>query len=118
MKDLISQAELKEYFNNEEFVLKTQQQISKDFAKFNMIFPEKFENTLFTKEAIEGLIADHLIEFLKEGESRLLQLMYTIDLPESQFLHLTTQTNFIQLLSEKIVMREAYKVFLRKKFSA
>lgn len=117
MKDLISLSELKEYFNNAEFVLKTQQQISKDFAKFNLIFPENFDNTLFSKEEIELLIGEHLIDFLKEGEGRLLQLLYTIDLSEKQFLNITTKSDFIPRLSEMILLREAYKVFLRKKFS-
>lgn len=118
MEELNNYSELQNHFNNEEFVLKTQQQISKDFAKFNLMFPESFENTPFTKEEIEQFIADHLVEILKFGETRLLQLMYTIDLSEKEFLHLTTQADFIQQLSKKILFREALKVFLRSKFSA
>ena len=55
---------------------------------------------------------------MKQGETRLLQLLYTIDLAEKEFLHITTNPNFVQLLSEKILFREAYKVFLRTKFSS
>jgi hypothetical protein len=33
-------------------------------------------------------------------------------------LHITTDPHFVQLLSEKILFREAYKVFLRTKFSS
>jgi len=109
--------DLQQFFNNAEFVLKTQQQISKDFAKFNLTFPEKFEERPYTKEDIELLIADHLAEILKFGETRLLQLLYTIDIPEKQFLQLTQNQNFIQILSQKILEREALKVFLRMKFS-
>jgi hypothetical protein len=55
---------------------------------------------------------------MQEGETRLLQLLYTIDLPEKEFLSLTTQADFLALLSQRILFREAYKVYLRKKFSS
>jgi hypothetical protein len=118
MNDLITYSELQHHFNNEAFVLKTQQQIAKDFAKFNLFFSESFETEVFTKSEIEELLAQQIVEIMKEGETRLLQLLYTIDLSEKQFLHITTEPNFIQLLAEKILFREAYKVFLRSKFSA
>lgn len=118
MEELNNYSELQSHFDNEAFVLKTQQQISKDFAKFNLMFPESFENTPFTKNEIEFFIGEHLVEILKFGETRLLQLLYTIDLSEKKFLHLTTHPDFISELSKKILFREAYKVFLRTKFSA
>jgi hypothetical protein len=54
---------------------------------------------------------------MTEGETRLLQLLYTIDLTEKEFLSITMDRDFLKLLSEKILFREAYKVFLRDKFS-
>jgi hypothetical protein len=116
VQELITSAELQSYFKNDSFVLKTQQQISKDFAQFHLFFDDKFENEALTKVTIEQLITERLVELIKEGESRLLQLLYTIDLPEKDFLTLTMNPNFLQLLSEKILYREAYKVFLRAKF--
>ena len=116
MKALISPADLQQQFHNKEFVLKTQQQIANDFAKFNLIFHEEFEESALEKTVIEALIAQQISELIKEGETRLLQLLYTIDLPEKEFLTITTDPNFLQLLSEKILFREAYKVFLRSKF--
>lgn len=116
MKDFISLKELQSYFNNAEFVLKTQQQISKDFAKFNLFFSENFELEALSKEEIEDQIGIHLGEIMKQGETRLLQLLYTIDISEKQFLQLTTKPNFLQELAHKIVFREAFKVFLRMKF--
>ncbi len=118
MEDLKSYAELKNYFNNEVFVLKTQQQIIKDFAKFNLFFSDSFEIDPFSKEEIEIQIADQLADIMKQGETRLMQLLYTIDVAEKDFLHLTTQPNFLQELSHKILYREAYKVYLRMKFSS
>ncbi len=117
MNDLITYSELQSCFDNEDFVLKTQQQIAKDFAKLNLFFSENFETEALTKEEIEHQIGPLIIDLMKEGETRLLQLLYTIDLSEKQFLSITTDPEFIQKLSEKILFREAYKVFLRTKFS-
>lgn len=118
MEDLKSYAELQNYFNNTVFVLKTQQQISKDFAKFNLLFSDLFVTEPLSKEEIEVQIANQIVDIMKQGETRLLQLLYTIDLAEKDFLHLTTQPNFVQELSHKILYREAYKVYLRMKFSS
>lgn len=118
MSDLRTYDQLNAYFDNQQFVLKTQQQIAKDFAKFNLLFSDSFEIEPISKDEIERLIGQLLIDLMKQGETRLLQLLYTIDLSEKEFLHITTDPNFIQLLSEKILFREAYKVFLRTKFSS
>jgi hypothetical protein len=118
MSDLRTYDQLNAYFDNQQFVLKTQQQIAKDFAKFNLYFLDSFEIEVTTKEEIERLIGQLLVDLMKQGETRLLQLLYTIDLAEKEFLHITTNPNFVQLLSEKILFREAYKVFLRTKFSS
>ena len=118
MSDLRTYDQLNAYFDNQLFVLKTQQQIAKDFAKFNLYFSDSFANEPISKNEIERLIGQLLVDLMKQGETRLLQLLYTIDLSEKEFLHITTDPNFIQLLSEKILFREAYKVFLRTKFSS
>lgn len=118
MADLRTYDQLNAYFDNQEFILKTQGQIAQDFAKFNLFFSESFEIEALSKEAIERLIAQLLVDIMKQGETRLLQLLYTIDLSEIEFLHITSDPNFVQLLSEKILFREAYKVFLRAKFSS
>lgn len=118
MSDLRTYDQLNTYFDNQQFVLKTQQQIAKDFAKFNLYFSDSFETEPISKDEIERLIGQLLVDLMKQGETRLLQLLYTIDLSEKEFLHITTDPNFIQLLSEKILFREAYKVFLRTKFSS
>jgi hypothetical protein len=116
---VLSQAALSQsnkILSNEEFVLKTQQQIHKDFAKFNLEFRESFIFELWTKEEIELAIQENLAIIIKFGETKLMQLLYTIDIPEEQFLRLTQEQNFLQLLSESILKREALKVFFRSKF--
>ena len=101
---------------NEEFILKTQQQINKDFAKFNLEFRESFNLEPWTKEKIEVAIEENLVIIIKMGETKLMQLLYTIDIPEQTFLSLTQEKDFIQLLSQAILKREAMKVFFRSKF--
>ena len=101
---------------NEEFILKTQQQINKDFAKFNLEFRESFTLEPWTKEEIEVAIEENLVIIIKMGETKLMQLLYTIDIPEQTFLSLTQEKDFIQLLSQAILKREAMKVFFRSKF--
>ena len=99
------------------FVIKTQQQLIKDFEKYNLYFPSDFQSNAYSQEAIEGFIARHIQDIMKEGETRLLQLLYTIDLPEKEFLSLTSREDFLERLAEKILLREALKVYLRSKFS-
>ena len=116
---VLSQAPLSQsnkILSNEEFVLKTQQQIQKDFAKFNLEFRENFIFDLWTKEEIELTIQENLAIIIKFGETKLMQLLYTIDIPEEQFLRLTQEQNFLPLLAEAILKREALKVFFRSKF--
>lgn len=103
-------------FSNEDFILKTQQQIHRDFAKFNLEFPENFIFEPFTKNEIEEEIRNRLTEVIQFGETKLLQLMYTIDIPEEQFLRIITQPDFLVSLSEAVLKREALKVYLRSKF--
>ena len=117
MQNQIDNNQLSTFLGDEDFILKTQQQIAKDFSTFNLLFEESFQIESHSKEEIERLIALLIVDLMKQGETRLLQLLYTIDLSEKEFLHITTDPNFIQLLSEKILFREAYKVFLREKFS-
>ena len=117
MQYLLPYNEFDLYFKDGQFALDTQKQLVKDFASFNLHFEENFSNEPFPIEKIHVCIANQLVELMKEGETRLLQLLYTIDLPEKEFLHLTTEPDFLKLLSERILLREAYKVFLRRKFS-
>ncbi len=100
----------------DDFVLKTQQQIHKDFAKFNLDFPENFIFEPCSKEQIELVIQDNLAIIIKFGETKLMQLLYTIDIPEEKFLQITQDPNFMQVLSEMILKREAMKVYFRSKY--
>jgi hypothetical protein len=104
-------------FSNEKFVQDTVNQICKDFSRCGWDLDSDLLNRKLVKTEIEELLAEKLVEIMKYGETQLLQLIYIIDIPEKEFLSITTQPNFPQLLAEKIVLKEAYKVYLRSKFS-
>lgn len=104
------------YFSDNEFVIQTQKQISKDFIKFGYSFPTEFEEKAWSKIAIEEAIQEILLEIVKHNDSKLLPLIYTIDIPEEKFLKLTLTDNFIIRLSEEILKREALKVHFRRNY--
>ena len=104
-------------FSNEKFVQDTVNQIYKDFSRCGWDLDSDMLNRPLVKTEIEELIAEKLVEIMKFGEIQLLQLIYIIDIPEKEFLSIITEPNFPNLLAEKIILKEAYKVYLRRKFS-
>ncbi|MFA7273755.1 MAG: hypothetical protein WC044_07790 [Crocinitomicaceae bacterium] len=109
--------ELDSSLESVDFQIKTQQQIAKDFAKADLVFPENFVVESFSKEEILDLISNEVATLMERGERHLLQLLYAVDLAESTFLKLTLQPDFLQQISEQILYREAYKIWLREKYS-
>lgn len=104
-------------FSSAEFVVKTQCQLAKDFGQYHLTFPENFSTEAYSKAEIITFIEENILAILEEGETRLLQLLYTIDLSEKTFLTLTQDPDFIALIANKILEREAYKVYLKSVFS-
>jgi hypothetical protein len=80
-------------------------------------FEETFTNEVLSLNEIIQHVSEKLEEVLKRGETATLQLLYQIDIPQNDFLALTTSTNFIPKMCELIVRRTAYKVYLRNMFS-
>ena len=54
---------------------------------------------------------------MKFGETNLLQLLYTIDIPEKDFLKLVQSPNFLPTIASMVLKREAMKVYYREKYS-
>jgi len=104
-------------FLNEKFVQDIVNQICKDFSRCGWDLDSDFFNRTLVKTEIEDLLAEKLVEIMKLGETQLLQLIYIIDIPEKEFLSIISEPNFPKLLAEKIILKEAYKVYLRSKFS-
>lgn len=116
MEMFLSDEELQLQFQTVDFILKTQQQISKDFYSSSIQFEQSFETTELAYQEILEEVATKLEEIIRLGETQLLQLLYQIDISQNQFLKLVNREDFLFRLSELIVRREAYKVFLRSKF--
>jgi len=104
------------YFDRDSFVLKTQQQIEKDFAKYGIDFPETFVTDPLSKIEIESIIQEKVTAIMKFGETNLLQLLYTIDIPENDFLNLVQSPHFLPTIASLILKREAMKVYFREKY--
>ncbi|MFM7661087.1 MAG: hypothetical protein ACKO6A_00300 [Bacteroidota bacterium] len=104
-------------FSNEKFVQDTVNQICKDFSRCGWDMDSILLERKLTKVELKELLAEKLVEIMKFGETQLLQIIYIIDIPEKEFLSIISEPNFPQLLADKIVLKEAYKVYLRSKFS-
>ncbi len=101
-------------FEDSEFILSTQKQITKDFQNFNISFPEKFQTTPLEFDDLKTEIIERLTQV---NPSALQQLFYIIDLPESLLPQTHQPEVYFSEISELIIRREAYKVYLRRKFS-
>jgi hypothetical protein len=116
MKTQLSITELKNQFQSAEFVLKTQRQIAKDFYASGIQFTAEFEVSSLDYTSICEHVGDKVNELMKLGETQFMQLLYQIDIPQQDFLALTEDPDFIPKMSELIIKREAYKVYLRSKY--
>jgi hypothetical protein len=103
-------------FQSQDFVLKTQRQVVKDFNRSGIDFNDQFSLHVLKYEQIIMAIRSKLIEVMKFGETQLLQLLYQIDIPQAHFTTLLENPNIAGELSELILQREAYKVHLRSIF--
>jgi len=117
LKTALTHEQLLIEFNSPEFILKTQLQIAKDFGQFSIDFSSKFNQTALMMSEILLEVEANVIELMKEGEQRFLQYLYLVDIPENSFLSITTDSKFLPKMSELILKREAYKVYLRSQFS-
>lgn len=109
----LTEQEFLSKFEIPDFVLKTQQQIAKDFERSGELMEGRLLNETQSLEDLIDLVGEILSKVLKKGERSTLQLLYQIDIPQAQFLRLTTDENFLQKVSLLIIKREAQKVYLR-----
>ncbi len=91
----------------------------KNYTELNtaLLGADFLEKTKLEKSEILMFIENEVLALMEMGENKLLNLLYSIDIPEKKFLELTTQTDFLAKISEQILYREAYKVWLRKQYS-
>ena len=108
---------IQQELRSEDFVLKTQQQIAKDFGTAGVDFPSSFQSVSMEVDRLILEISIRLKELQTSSSSGFSQLLYQIDLPESILSDLARTDDFYSSLAEAVLKREAYKVFLRSKFS-
>jgi hypothetical protein len=114
MKTMLTVQEVSSYLEKEDFVLITQCQIAKDFRSIGYEFPSEFEvNPMELTQIIY-----HLQIAIKEvfDSHNLSQLFYQIDMPESTSISILNEPDCILQLSNLVLRREAYKVYLRSLF--
>ena len=73
MKTALSQQQLLQEFKSGQFILKTQQQIAKDFGQFSIDFSAEFVDLPLTMSEILLRVEEKIAELMKEGEQRFLQ---------------------------------------------
>lgn len=108
---------LNQELKSEDFVLKTQQQVAKDFGTAGVDFSSGFQSIPLRIDQLILDISIRLKELHATSSSGFSQLLYQIDLPESILSDLARTDDFYSSLAEAVLKREAYKVFLRSKFS-
>ena len=115
MADLIkSGKDLIRFFDKEQFVEKTYQQINKDLDSAELSLD--WSNITLQEDILPQLIAE-LIPMLKSlPAEKLSAFIYRVDLPEKHFLLFLKEQNYEQFAFE-IILREAQKVYLRQHFS-
>lgn len=111
--------QLKSAWDNDNFVALTIQQINKDFAPYlNSAIEIEVNSDFEVKHQLISKVNEALHIMERENVSSIPQLMYIIDIPEKIFQELLLDSeSFFTRLAEVILIREAYKVWIRLNFS-
>lgn len=111
----ITSLDLKTYFSQEEFVVKTCQQINKDMVGL-IQNPLEF-NVDLEQDVLEQLVRIVAQNLKKMSDLHLRQFIYKVDMKEQEFESNLNRQLGIEDLAFKVIRREAQKIFLRIKFS-
>ena len=114
-----NQAELEERFDHEQFRLKTQLQLAKDFGVHGFDFAPEFSQVAYSIEALVDTLAAALMYMIEKQASSWHPLLYTMDVSEQTYLQLATSNNpnWLAEFTWIVLRREALKVFFREKYS-
>ncbi|MDD2982636.1 MAG: hypothetical protein PHQ74_04550 [Crocinitomicaceae bacterium] len=104
--------------SNQDFVLKTQRQISKDFNQHGFEFEPQFDTQCYEIGNLRVAVQEMLLEVMEKQPSKWMPLMYTIDIPEKQYLKFVSDrtVDWIIDFTFLVIKREAQKVFFRESF--
>jgi hypothetical protein len=111
--------EIQANFLLENFRLKTQQQISKDFGVHGFNFSPSFSEEAYSLEALVDTVSEAMMYLIEKQSTSWHPLLYTMDIPEQTYLKLATSNdyNWMEQFTCIVIRREALKVFLREKYS-
>lgn len=103
-------------FDSADFVLKTQQQIAKDFGQHGFEFSPAFTNEVFEINSLKINVQEMLKEIIEKSPSKWLPLMYTIDISEQKYVQFFSATTpeWLNEFTDILIKREAQKVFFRQ----
>ena len=104
----MNELNLTNQLKNLDFVAKTILQIEKDFGRCNL---ELNLAPFIDRSSLENNIFDCIKNLSTE---KLQQLIYIVDIPENEYSKIAGTEFFLRALTEKILRREALKVFLRE----
>ena len=112
-------AELEARFDHEQFRLKTQLQIAKDFGVHGFDFAPQFSENAYSIEALVDTVAEAMMYMIEKQASSWHPLLYTMDVSEETYLQLATsnEPNWMEEFTWMVIRREALKVFFREKYS-
>lgn len=121
MNDLIpSFNDLSAYYNREDLLIKVVEQIKKDFNWFSFTITfSGDEETPYQKLFNE--ILPLVDELLNDDYSKLLSLLYRIDIDEEMLnrkLKENTQVDTHELITDLIIKRELQKIIIREIYSS
>ena len=104
-----------ERFADQEFRLKTQQQLAKDFGQHGFEFQASFSEIAWDTDAILEEVADLVGRILERHPNQWMAVIYTIDLSEKAYRQFVSHAdkNSLRELAWLLVKREAQKVYLR-----
>ncbi len=104
--------------SNQAFVLKTQQQISKDFNQHGFEFETEFETTCYEIGKLRKRVQEMLTNIMEKYPNKWMPLMYTLDIPEKQYIRFFSglTSDWVVDFAFLIIKREAQKVFFRENF--
>lgn len=104
-------------FNSEDFVELTIHQINKDLFGLSQIELQQCNSGNNCLNDLIFQLSTILKNLATNNFENLTQFIYKVDLSEKIFKQSITRNNDFKDLAEHIIVREAQKVYLRKKFS-
>lgn len=103
--------------HSQDFVLRTQQQIAKDFRQHGFEFEADFETEAKTLSNLLETLQFKLGDVAENHASKWLPLMYALDISEKSYARffINADKNWLGDFAMIVIKREAQKVFFREK---